>query len=593
MNYYVVSPNIFNNGDNYACKMYNKGIAAVGWDVDGDKGRQFKSIQIGDCIIVAKRFNWVWEYYYLGIVVGEENKPSLGTLSKKLSPIIRLNSHCGLDFNNWSANGSIQIPSPQRIIKDNEENLKIIKQIDNILIMNEYQKLLEFNHNLILTGAPGTGKTYLAKQIAAQIILGKEFDEKTATDAEKKKMEEQCGFVQFHPSYDYTDFVEGLRPIKEGNTLGFQRKDGVFKEFCKKAIVSNDVVIGQETKQITIDLVKNLFQELWDNIRKGKVETITLSSGKDSLRMIVDDNNKETIHFSSKDNRNVVSDGNDVTINDIIAIIFDNNINTIESLTKAGPNRETLGVGGNTSNKWAVCKYILDRCHVNFTYEHCLPYVFIIDEINRGEISKIFGELFYSIDPGYRGEKGKVDTQYQNLIPKEDDYDFESDKADVFRNGFYVPENVYIIGTMNDIDRSVESMDFAMRRRFAFKEVFAKDRMGMLQEDEKLGAYFEDIKKRMINLNLAILTVQGLSEAYQIGAAYFLKLKNYLTSDDKIDDSSWDNLWNYHLQGLLFEYLRGTPNAKEDLETLKRAFESEAPDHENEDHTITKTTPNA
>ena len=86
-------------------------------------------------------------------------------------------------------------------------------------------------------------------------------------------------------------------------------------------------------------------------------------------------------------------------------------------------------------------------------------FIFVIDEINRGEISKIFGELFFSIDPGYRGEKGRIKTQYQNLV----------DDKDVFAKGFYIPENVYIIGTMNDIDRSVESMDFAMRRRFAFE----------------------------------------------------------------------------------------------------------------------------
>ena len=93
-------------------------------------------------------------------------------------------------------------------------------------------------------------------------------------------------------------------------------------------------------------------------------------------------------------------------------------------------------------------------------------FIFIIDEINRGEISKIFGELFFSIDPGYRGEKGRVQTQYQNMI----------EDGDVFKKGFFVPDNVYIIGTMNDIDRSVESMDFAMRRRFAWAEVTAEER---------------------------------------------------------------------------------------------------------------------
>ena len=116
-------------------------------------------------------------------------------------------------------------------------------------------------------------------------------------------------------------------------------------------------------------------------------------------------------------------------------------------------------------------------------------YVFIIDEINRGEISKIFGELFFSIDPGYRGVAGTVQTQYQNLI----------EDGDIYENGFYVPENVYIIGTMNDIDRSVDSMDFAMRRRFAWKEIKSNDRLEML---DNLGEELKETAiKRMQSLN--------------------------------------------------------------------------------------------
>ena len=209
------------------------------------------------------------------------------------------------------------------------------------------------------------------------------------------------------------------------------------------------------------------------------------------------------------------------------------------------------------------------------------PYVFIIDEINRGEISKIFGELFFSIDPGYRGLNGIVATQYQNLIPKEKDTDFDPNDADVFRNGFYVPDNVYIIGTMNDIDRSVESMDFAMRRRFAWHEVSAKDSKSMLYNkdawwpelmpDEQV---IKDIEKRMGKLNDCILKIQGLSSAYQIGAAYFLKLKNYLNNGNVTDDS-WDKLWKNHLNGLLFEYLRGLPNADEELKELKNAYNTD------------------
>jgi len=315
---------------------------------------------------------------------------------------------------------------------------KIKKQAMN----TKMKELLISNKNLIFTGAPGTGKTCLAKQIAAQMILGKEYDKETASDEEKEKMKEQYDFVQFHPSFDYTDFVEGLRPFENNGVISFRREDGIFMKFCRKAL---------------------------------------------------------------------------------------------DAYNKAEKKEEAP------------------------------KYVFVIDEINRGDLSKIFGELFFCLDPGYRGEKGKVKTQYSNLwkTEKYGGSDF-----------FFIPPNVYIIGTMNDIDRSVESMDFAMRRRFAFKEIPVEERMEMIKENEKLGSedIYKEITARMTNLNLAILTIQTLSAAYQIGAAYFLKLENYLTSDEMIDNNSWDSLWNNHLYGLLFEYLRGLPNADEDMETLRRAY---------------------
>ncbi len=180
-------------------------------------------------------------------------------------------------------------------------------------------------------------------------------------------------------------------------------------------------------------------------------------------------------------------------------------------------------------------------------------YVFIIDEINRGELSKIFGELFYNIDPGYRGTNGKINTQYQNLIKKDDP----------FYEGFYIPENVYIIGTMNDIDRSVESMDFAFRRRFTFKEITAKDTQESILSELDDSIRDEAIN-RMDSLNDAIDEVEGLSSAYHIGGAYFLKL-NCL-------DNSFENLWNYHLEGLLREYLRGMEDAEKVLEDLHDAY---------------------
>ena len=165
--------------------------------------------------------------------------------------------------------------------------------------------------------------------------------------------------------------------------------------------------------------------------------------------------------------------------------------------------------------------------------EELKKYIFIIDEINRGEISKIFGELFFAIDPGYRGKSGEIATQYSNLHSDPDEK-------------FYIPDNVYIIGTMNDIDRSVDSFDFAMRRRFRFVELRADERLEMLAslEDEELEA---EAIKRMAALNKEIAEVEDLNENYQIGASYFLKLKTL----------DFDQLWTDYLQPLLQEYNQG------------------------------------
>jgi 5-methylcytosine-specific restriction endonuclease McrBC GTP-binding regulatory subunit McrB len=295
---------------------------------------------------------------------------------------------------------------------------------------------LENDHNIILTGAPGTGKTFLAQQVA-EYFAGKEYVKK----------------IQFHPSYDYTDLVEGMRP--SGNN-SFSRVDGSFKRFCKCAILGLNVNVSNK--------------ELADK-EKGYTETIE----------------------PSKD-----------------------------------------------------------------------PYVFIIDEINRGEVSKIFGEVFFCIEESHRGKEEAMDTQYQNLVPD----------GDLFKKGFYVPDNVYVIGTMNDIDRSVESMDFAFRRRFAFIEIEATTNMlDSIDIDE--SQVIEDLKKQMKALNNKIIEPKyGLSTAYQIGGAYFLKFEKYYSAFNNNEKFAYKALWDNHLKGTLFEYFRVLPqeDRKKYMTEMEKAF---------------------
>ena len=392
---------------------------------------------------------------------------------------------------------------------------------------NPFSSILIESKNLIFRGAPGTGKSYLAKEIAADIISDGYFDDCNSLSDEQKK---QVEFVQFHPSYDYSDFVEGLRPkLNEDGTMGFELKDGIFKRFVNRAKKNyEDSLKSKETieKEIT---AQETLTDFLSNIEFG-VDTFKTVNG-----------NEFTITGVDESHINISIPGNP-TVNKL-TLSIDDMRKMLESGHEFEKVRDITEFFGKTfstqaySYNFAIYKAIKEKKNIatktNVKPEELKKYIFIIDEINRGEISKIFGELFFAIDPGYRGSAGGVSTQYSNLHADPDDK-------------FYIPENVYIIGTMNDIDRSVDSFDFAMRRRFRFVELKADDCLDMLAVIEN-----EDIKneaiKRMARLNKEIASVEDLNENYQIGAAYFLKLNT-------ID---FDKLWTDYIQPLLQEYIQG------------------------------------
>lgn len=447
-------------------------------------------------------------------------------------------------------------------VYNKKTNDDTILQDDNEIV-NKFTALLKSTRNLILTGAPGTGKTYLAKEIAAAMGC----------------TENEIGFVQFHPSYDYTDFVEGLRPVSKDNcdNIGFERKDGVFKEFCKRALD----IKPQNKKQLPLTSANGIsFNDVYDSllndVKRGVITTYDRKyrTGKLSYdgSRIRYENGKTESDFNMKLMydyyvENQIWDLSEYEKEDfwkLISQLTQGRTKTLDYVEYSWTLQQLLNRAKaflNKGNKEIVvdAPIVSDEVEIN---EVTKPFVFIIDEINRGEISKIFGELFFSIDPGYRGEKGRVKTQYQNLV----------EEGDLFSDGFFVPENVYIIGTMNDIDRSVESMDFAFRRRFAFAEVKAEDNVGMLDALEELGLK-DDAINTMMSLNKTISEIDGLSPAYHIGASYFLKLKEY--------DGDWEALWNYHLEGLLREYLRGMPNMDELMEKLENAYWRDESDSDN------------
>ena len=399
---------------------------------------------------------------------------------------------------------------------------------------NEYSRMLIESKNIIFRGAPGTGKSYLAKQIATDIISEGYFDKYESLNDEQKK---QVEFVQFHPSYDYSDFVEGLRPkINDDGSMGFELKDGIFKSFVSRA--RRNYENSQKPKEIVEKetSVQESMKNFFDNIELGVDEFKTLT-GNSFYVSSIDDN---FIHITIP--------GNDV-VNKLVL-----SVDEIKQMLESGLTFNRVKDITNFFNKqfasqsysyeFVILKAIqsskIRTRQSSVETEPLKKYIFIIDEINRGEISKIFGELFYSIDPGYRGKSGEIATQYSNL--------------QVGNEKFYIPENLYIIGTMNDIDRSVDSFDFAMRRRFRFIEIKADATTGMLDglrsnrlDDAANELLPEKAINRMTALNEAILEVEDLNENYQIGASYFLKLKNL----------TFDELWTDCLRPLLQEYVQG------------------------------------
>ena len=408
-------------------------------------------------------------------------------------------------------------------------NSLIYKETMPQMKYKEYIELLQEAHNLVLTGAPGTGKTFMAQAIA-------------------EEMGAVTKFVQFHPSYDYTDFVEGLRPIeKSDGQMGFERKDGVFKDFCREAIknlIDSEKSIESLTKEMS-------WQEKLDRFVEDAIEEETKFTTVNGSEFVISEMKGHNIVIHNEQNEKTTQVA--VNADEILELLTnDVSLNIVRDIRnyfkrKFGTQPDsyayviTKAVRAMKQKMPVVEANKIDR----------KSFVFIIDEINRGEASKIFGELFYAIDPGYRGKKEHlVQTQYQNLVPE----------TDVFAKGFYVPENVYILATMNDIDRSVESMDFAMRRRFTWKEVTPADTEGMLDD----LSCAEEAKATMQRLNKAIAETDGLGAAYMIGPSYFLKLKD--------NGADFNKLWKMNIEPLLKEYLRGFRKIAEILDKFRKAY---------------------
>lgn len=356
----------------------------------------------------------------------------------------------------------------------------------------QYNLLLS-NKQLIMNGAPGTGKTYSARNIIADILLD------TLCESENKKEEikkVRMDMVQFHPSYDYTDFIDGIRPDLSGNELKYSLKNGSFKSFCRRAGVIERILAAG--KKVDASSLENFLIGEDESIKKFWKSEIE----KGELKKEIDK----------------------------------------EDITEFDPSK--------------------------------LPsFLFIIDEINRAEISKVLGEIMYCLDPDYRGIKGAISTQYSALAMDETFFiNKDNDK-------FFIPSNVYIIGTMNDIDRSVEVFDFALRRRFVWYEVKSDEVMDdilrSMKVDDLLDSNYGDYTEKIENLNKAIGDKLKLGRHYHLGPSYFAKIKLYY-DESKDYKKALEGVWYNHISQILNEYVKGRGKENE-VENIRENFISNIP----------------
>lgn len=406
--------------------------------------------------------------------------------------------------------------------------------------ISKAKSILENKKNIILQGAPGTGKTYNTAALAISVIDGSVPTTHDEVMARYRQLcdEKRIGFTTFHQSMDYEDFIEGIKPVHTGGNVTYEIEDGIFKQLCIAAKVASEVAASG---------ADNLLSELNDNPTVWKVSLD--GTGDNPTRRECMENGHIRIGWGGYGDLDFSEDNPDVKEGKQILRAFQNDMKVGDIIVSCWSETETdaIGIvtgdyeyhaeGGNFPRyrdvHWIVkgiCHDIKDinngkRMTLGTVYRLSIPlndiidvitqyaparqsltdnvekpFVLIIDEINRGNVSKIFGELITLIE---RDKRIGEDHPITLTLP----YSKQTD--------FGVPSSLYIIGTMNTTDRSTGTIDYALRRRFAFLTVPSQKEIIESEEGKRL---FDSVREFIERYRFADMDLEDL----MVGHSYFM-----------------------------------------------------------------------
>ena len=380
-----------------------------------------------------------------------------------------------------------------------------------------YSELWKKRKNIILQGAPGTGKTYRIPELVVR-LCEPEFDANNATRKElmsvydRLKEEKRVMFTTFHQSMDYEDWLEGLRPVLENDQVTYKIESGIFKRLCTEAErplsakkdvnISDEAIVwkvslsGTGDNPVRRDCMKNGYIRIgWDgygeNITEETDWSIHNGEGKTILNAFINTMKVGDIVMSCYSSRTIDAIGI-VTgeyewhdnfehykrvrrvkwlvkdINEDIVKLNDGKTMTLGTVYRL--NAITLDKVKSLLDKYEASKTLIDNNK---------PYVIVIDEFNRGNVSKIFGELITLLEPDKRNGMRNAESVLLPYSKKE----------------FYIPSNVFLVATMNTADRSLDTIDYAIRRRFAFITVKPQE----IDDDNFNSELFREVSNLFIS----------------------------------------------------------------------------------------------